>query len=147
MQQQPATEVVHEYIRSAVTSWSIPQAASLDPDVMRDLYRGSLLWGAVGDALGPPSARILPTSALGSVLMGCRNSCRGAGGTVVRRGPSPTTRNSRWQSPNPCAPQVGNLDPDHFARSLVALLLVLGLLQKLLQKTDVAVEDGAVMNS
>jgi ADP-ribosylglycohydrolase len=40
-----------QHTRSEPLSWPF-EAQSQDPDLLRDLYSGALLWGAVGDALG-----------------------------------------------------------------------------------------------
>jgi ADP-ribosylglycohydrolase len=62
MDSQASEAVVHRYVRTLITAWSVRQAASLEREVLHDRYRGCLLWGAVGDALGRPAEGRDPAS-------------------------------------------------------------------------------------
>lgn len=47
-------EVVHRYRFATELAWDTPSMVVPDREQLRDLYRGCLVWGAVGDALGRP---------------------------------------------------------------------------------------------
>jgi hypothetical protein len=57
MAEQPTGNAGEALVRSfplAVVAWPQELPAVLDTSTLRDCYRGCLLWGAVGDALGFP---------------------------------------------------------------------------------------------
>jgi hypothetical protein len=115
-------DIVNEYLHSLPPRWSTPLLSSIGEASLHDLYRGCLLWGAVGDALGRPAERWSPRDLRQQFGPdGIRDYVPWPGWSS---GPTGTftddTQLTMAVARSLCA-QVGPFNPEQFARELVVL--------------------------